>query len=131
VDGPNPNPGTVRKLTPLADRLEPFADDTTIAPGVTVRHTPGHTPGSAIVVVSDGGERAMLLGDVVHCPAELMEDDWEAIADVDAALARRTREALARELEGTDIPLAAAHFPQLQFGRLLPGTARRRWTFDG
>jgi glyoxylase-like metal-dependent hydrolase (beta-lactamase superfamily II) len=117
--------------SPVADRLEPFGDDAPVAPGITVRHAPGHTPGSAVVVVADGADRALLLGDVVHCPVELLEDDWEAIFDVDPALARRTREALARELEGTDVPVAAAHFPGLRFGRLLAGTGRRHWTFAG
>jgi glyoxylase-like metal-dependent hydrolase (beta-lactamase superfamily II) len=130
VSGPNPEAGSVRKLSPVADRLEPFGDDSPVAPGITVRHAPGHTPGSAIVVVADGPQRALLLGDVVHCPVELMEDDWEAIFDVDPALARRTREALAKELEGSDVPVAAAHFPGLRFGRLLTGTGRRHWTFS-
>jgi hypothetical protein len=72
----------------------------------------------------------MLLGDVVHCPAELLSDDWEIIGDVDKQLAQRSREALARELEGSDIPAAATHFPGLQFGRLLVAEGRRRWRFD-
>ncbi|MGH8974109.1 MAG: MBL fold metallo-hydrolase [Acidimicrobiia bacterium] len=130
VAGPEPEEGSVRKLSPLAERLEPFAGDTTVVPGVSVRHAPGHTPGSAIVVVSDGPERALLLGDAVHCPVELVEDEWEAIVDVDPALGARTREALARELEGTDVPVAGAHFPGMQFGRLLPGTGIRRWVFS-
>lgn len=130
VSGPNPEAGAVRKLSPIAGRLEPFAGDAEVAPGVSVRHAPGHTPGSAVVVISDGDYRAVLLGDAVHCPVELVEDDWEAVMDVDPALAARTREALARELEGTDVPVVAAHFPGLRFGRLLPGKGRRRWVFS-
>jgi glyoxylase-like metal-dependent hydrolase (beta-lactamase superfamily II) len=130
VGGPHPEAGSVRKLSPITDRLETFGDDTAVAPGITVRHAPGHTPGSAVIVVADGNDRALLLGDVVHCPVELVEDDWEAIFDVDPALARRTREALAKELEGSDVPVAAAHFPGLRFGRLLAGSGRRQWTFS-
>lgn len=117
------------KLAPLTDRMEFWETDGTVLPGIDVQGAPGHTPGSTIVVVTDGGEKALLLGDVVHCPIELVEDDWEALFDVDAALARQTREALARELEGTDVPMAAAHFPGLQFGRLLPGQVRRGWQY--
>jgi glyoxylase-like metal-dependent hydrolase (beta-lactamase superfamily II) len=117
-------------LPPIADRLETWSGDETILPGMDVRSAPGHTPGSTVIVVSSGTERAMLLGDVVHCPAELLSDDWEMIGDVDTQLARRSREALARELEGSDIPAAATHFPGLQFGRLLAAQGRRRWTFD-
>ena len=129
VAGPRPEPGSVKKLSPLADRLDVFGDDDALAPGITVRHAPGHTPGSAIIVVADGTERALLLGDVVHCPVELLENDWEMLMDVDPDLAARTREALAKELEGRDVPVAAAHFPGLRFGRLLAGSGRRHWTF--
>ena len=117
-------------LPPIEDRLETWSGDGRILPGVDVRSAPGHTPGSTVIVISSGTERAMLLGDVVHCPAELLSDDWEMIGDVDAQLARRSREALARELEGSDIPAAATHFPGLRFGRLLAAEGHRQWTFD-
>ncbi len=131
VTAPDAQPGAVRKLEPLADRLEPFSGDETVLPGIDVRGAPGHTPGSTIVIVSSGTERAVLVGDVVHCPIELTESDWEALADVDPQLAQRTRIALAREFEGTDVPIAAAHFPGLRFGRILPGAGQPQWRFDG
>src|SRR5438128_1038732 len=83
-------------------------------------------PGSTVVVVSSGDRRALRLGDVVHCPVELVDDEWAALGDVDPALAKRTRNALARELEGTDVPAAASHFPEMRFGRLLAADGRRR-----
>jgi len=121
----------VEVLPAVADRIEPWSGDTAILAGIDVRSAPGHTPGSTILTISSGPERAVLLGDVVHCPVELLENDWDAIGDVDPKLAARTREALAREFEGTDVPLAATHFQGLQFGRLLAGTGRRQWLFDG
>lgn len=60
----------------------------------------------------------------------LVDDEWQALFDVDPHLARRTRTRLNRELEGSDIPVAAAHFDGLAFGRLLRGEASRRWVFD-
>lgn len=116
-------PKACEKLAPVVGQVETFDCDTTVAPGIDVRHAPGHTPGSTVVVLSSGADRAMLLGDVLHCPAELMSDDWEMMADVDPALARRTRAAFARELEGSGVPVAAAHFPGLRFGRLLTATS--------
>jgi glyoxylase-like metal-dependent hydrolase (beta-lactamase superfamily II) len=91
---------------------------------------PGHTPGSTIMVISSGTERALLLGDVVHCPVELLDDEWAGMGDVDPDLAKRTRNALARELEGTDVPAAAAHFPGLQFGKLLAARGKRQWVIS-
>jgi glyoxylase-like metal-dependent hydrolase (beta-lactamase superfamily II) len=119
VTAPDAAEGAKRKLTPIAERLEAFAGDTNIAPGVDTRDAPGHTPGSTIVVVSSGSDRAMLLGDVVHCPFELTESDWEAFFDVDPKLAQRTRTALAKEMANTDIRMAGAHFQGMEFGRLI------------
>ena len=125
-----PDPGATKKLTPIADRLEPWAAGGTLLPGIDLMDGAGHTPGSTIIVLSSGEERAMLLGDVVHCPVELLDDEWDGMADVDPELARRTRLALMRELEGADVPVAAAHFEGLQFGRLLAGQGTRSWRFD-
>ena len=114
-------------LEPVADRFETWSGDGPLLAGLDVLGAPGHTPGSTVTVLSSGPARAMLLGDVVHCPVELVDDEWDSMADVDPELARRTRVALNRELEGSDVPVAAAHFPGLAFGRLLAGTARRQW----
>jgi glyoxylase-like metal-dependent hydrolase (beta-lactamase superfamily II) len=117
------------KMTPVQERFEPITADITLAPGVDTRLCAGHTPGSTILVLSSGAARAMLIGDVVHCPVELLDDEWAGLADVDPVLAKQARNALAAELEGTDVQVAAAHFPGLQFGRLLAGEGKRGWTF--
>jgi len=119
-----------RKLEPVTSQVELFDSDITIAPGVDVRLATGHTPGSVLVVLSSGVARALLIGDVAHCPVELVDDEWAGLGDVDRDLARKTRNALARELEGTDTPIAAAHFPGLAFGRLLAGEGRRQWVVN-
>jgi glyoxylase-like metal-dependent hydrolase (beta-lactamase superfamily II) len=118
------------RLGPVLDRVETWEADRTILPGIDVRLAGGHTPGSSAVVVSDGNNRALLLGDIIHCPLELMDEDFNFLVDQDQKLADAVREAYARELEGSDIPVAASHFPGLRFGRLLPGEGTRRWTFD-
>jgi glyoxylase-like metal-dependent hydrolase (beta-lactamase superfamily II) len=122
-------PTAAQRLAPVLDRIETWDTDGTLMPGIDVRLAPGHTPGSTVVVVSNGTQRALLLGDIIHCPLELMDDDFNLLVDHDQELANRVREAYARELEGSDIPVAAAHFPGLRFGRLLPGEATRRWTY--
>jgi glyoxylase-like metal-dependent hydrolase (beta-lactamase superfamily II) len=117
------------RLAPVLDRIETWESDQPLMPGVDVRLAPGHTPGSSVIVLSDGGEQAMLLGDIVHCPLELMDDDFNLLVDHDQEMANKVREAYARELEGSDTVAAAAHFPGLQFGRLLPSEGARRWSF--
>lgn len=129
VDAPDAHPGAVRKLGPVAGRLAPFTSDTTLAPGLDTRHTPGHTPGSTVFVISSEGERALLIGDVAHSIVELTEPGWEAVFDVDPAAAKAARAALAGELTGSGDLIAAAHFPGLRFGRLITVNGQRRWTF--
>ena len=114
-------------LDPLADRITVTGDGHAVAPGVTLRSTPGHTPGHQTVVVSSGDQRAIILGDIMHCPAQLTEPDWSVLFDVDAALARRTREQLLGELEGDDIPVGCGHFPEAAFGRVVRGEGKRYW----
>jgi AcrR family transcriptional regulator len=116
-----------RSLLALEDRLVTWDSDGPVLPGIDAQLAPGHTPGSTILVLSSGTSRGVLLGDVVHCPVELVEDEWASLGDVDPALARRTKIALARELEGTDTPVAGPHFPGMRFGRLLAGDGRRSW----
>jgi hypothetical protein len=79
------------------------------------------------VVVSAGSERAFILGDAVTCPAQLTEIEWHALSDVDAGLAARTRETLFRELETRGGAATGCHFPGLEFGRVIRGTAGRTW----
>jgi glyoxylase-like metal-dependent hydrolase (beta-lactamase superfamily II) len=107
------------------DYLYPIAADTAIAPGVSATMTPGHTPGHLSVIVSSKGQRALLLGDAIVCPVQLDEPSWRSISDVDPALASRVRERLFRELEDGVTVGVGAHFPELQFGRVLTGQGRR------
>lgn len=122
--------GAQRKLEPVTERLATWSGTTTIAPGLDTMPTPGHTPGHTALVVSSGTERAILLGDATHCPVELYESEWDGLGDVDVALAKRTREALFRELESSGTPAAAAHFPGLQFGRVLRAEGTAHWVLS-
>jgi hypothetical protein len=83
-----------------------------------------------VIVLSSGTERVVLLGDAVHCPIELVDDEWGTIGDVDPELAKRTKMALAQELEDSMAHVSAAHFPEMQFGRLLRAQGKRQWQVE-
>jgi glyoxylase-like metal-dependent hydrolase (beta-lactamase superfamily II) len=116
-----------RTLGPIADRFETWDRDTTLAPGIDIVLAPGHTPGSSMLVLSSGPERAVLLGDVVHHPVQLLDDEWERVVDVDTEHARRTQRRLVREFVAASTPVVGAHFPGLRFGRVTESGGRRRW----
>lgn len=107
-------------------RVELIEQDGEVAPGISARHTPGHTPGHQIYVVSSAGERALFLGDAVSCPVQLEDSSLDSVADMDPRLAVRTREMILREINGDDL-VGGPHFPGLRFGRMLVGGGRRYW----
>jgi glyoxylase-like metal-dependent hydrolase (beta-lactamase superfamily II) len=106
-----------------AGRVELIDDVTEIVPGVVALPTPGHTPGHLAFAVRDRGERLLILGDSMYCPAQLTDMDLTAMHDVDPALARRSRELLARELESheTRTEAVGCHFPGLRAARVVGG----------
>ncbi|MGE0730107.1 MAG: MBL fold metallo-hydrolase [Acidimicrobiia bacterium] len=114
-------------LNSVLGRFETFDADGPLLPGIDVQHAPGHTPGSTVVIISSGTERAMLLGDAVHCPVQLLESEWGALFDLDVDLARRTRNALAAELEDSGTTVGFSHVPHLTPGRVITAEGRRRW----
>jgi glyoxylase-like metal-dependent hydrolase (beta-lactamase superfamily II) len=111
----------------IAPQFEAADPGASLAPGVDVVGLPGHTPGHAGVVISSGDARAFLLGDAISCPVQLTETEWSGTGDIDPKLARRSQEALMRELEGSQDMMATSHFPGLTFGRVLVGEGKRYW----
>lgn len=111
----------------VAPQFEAADGGTSLAPGIDVYSMPGHTPGHAGIVLSSGDARAFILGDGISCPVQFEEPEWSGLGDVDPKLARRSREALAREVEGTGALVGTSHFPVLTFGRVMTGEGRRYW----
>jgi glyoxylase-like metal-dependent hydrolase (beta-lactamase superfamily II) len=123
--GPNP-----LHLAALADRVELTDGEATIGPGLTVVPTPGHTPGHCSFLVSSGGERAVVLGDAIHCPLQITHPEWEFSADANRDAAKNARDKLLRELDAPHTTVVGPHFPDAVFGRVLAGPVPRRVAFD-
>jgi glyoxylase-like metal-dependent hydrolase (beta-lactamase superfamily II) len=121
---------TKERMKPVHNQIALWDHDCTIAPGVDLRHMPGHTPGSSVAVISSGEDRAMMLGDVIHCPLELVDSEFAIMSDIDPAMAKRSKDVLRQEIEGTNIHVSSSHFPGLEFGRLLKGEGKRYWSWS-
>ncbi len=92
---------------------------------VTVIPTPGHMPGSMSLVVVSQGQRAFILGDVFHGPAQVTEPDWVFSFDMDAALAVRTRIDMLDRAESEGAAMAICHHSG--FGKVVRTGGRRYW----
>ena len=95
----------------LEDELVDLVDaDHSIAPGVRLRPTPGHSPGHVSVAVSSGGDEAFITGDLIHHPVQLHEPRWPLRADHDVARGADARSGIVEELAGGPVLLIGTHF---------------------
>ncbi|PBC83903.1 MULTISPECIES: MBL fold metallo-hydrolase [unclassified Streptomyces] len=103
----------------LLDLVEVPGEGATVAPGVRLLPTPGHTPGQFAVELRSAGRTALITGDCIHHPVQLPRPDICSCADVDPAQAARTRRSLLASLAGTDTLLLGSHFPPPTAGRVI------------
>lgn len=105
----------------LLDGEEAVTDELTAIP------TPGHSPGHASLLVSSGGEQAIVAGDAIVHPAQATEPTWNIHFDMDKEQAAFTREMLLEWLEADGMVVAAGHIPGSGFGRIVREEGRRYW----
>lgn len=98
--------------------LDTIDEDTNLTTEVKAVHTPGHTPGHMSVVVASGGQDAIIQGDIFIHPAQVVEDDWNCIFDVDWPLATEARRKMLDDAADNGTPLVSCHFPLPGFGRI-------------
>lgn len=99
-------------------RLDRIAGDAEVAPGVTLLHAPGESPGHSIVRVRSEGEAFYYLGDLFHHPAEVAHLDWVSPGR-NRALARASRERLIAEAVPAGAILVFTHHPFPGWGRVV------------
>ena len=118
-----------RFIEPLADLgvLDAISEDTDLTDEVRVLHTPGHTPGHMSVLITSGGQKALIQGDVLIHPAQVTHEDWNAIFDGDWDVATQTRRKLLDEVEADGTPVISCHFPLPGLGRVIRYEGRRYW----
>ena len=82
----------------------------TIAPGIRLESTPGHTPGHVSVLLESRGEEAVITGDCIHHPCQITRTDWCSSADYDKDQGRATRENFLERLVETNVLVIGTHF---------------------
>ena len=95
---------------------------------ITTMPTPGHTPGHQVILVSSGGEKAMVVGDVLHNSVQVQESSWCASVDIDKEQSTESRKKILAKAELEGYLVAAGHFhPDRHFGRIIRIKGRRYW----
>ena len=122
-------PNAAECLWPLDELglLELMEGEQALTGQLTTLPTPGHTPGHMSIAISSQGEKALILGDVLHNPVQAHETDWVSRADMDPEQTRITRRSLMERLEQEGTLVAAVHMPAPGFGKIVRLEGRRYW----
>lgn len=128
------NPETdhpVARLGPVVDRLELFEGEQELFSGVHALEAGGHTPGETVLELSSGGERGLLLGDLVHTEHELIAENpggkWNFVPHVETENAVAAVERFRKKIVDERLPFAGAHFPGLRWSRIEQGASGLAW----
>jgi len=98
----------------------------TVTDELRLEHAPGHTPGHQVLSIDSSGERALISGDLVNHPAQLLQPGLAGTTDVDPELASATRASWLERIEREGSIVAPAHFAE-PFGRFTRDGDRHRW----
>jgi glyoxylase-like metal-dependent hydrolase (beta-lactamase superfamily II) len=129
VQGHVPFPYVDQTITPLQALgvLDLVEGEHSISEELTTWHTPGHTPGHMSILVSSGGERGILLGDVAIHPAQVTEPEWNTMFELQPDIAIQTRRRTLDRIEAEGLRVVACHFPEPGFGQIVRLEGRRYW----
>lgn len=125
-----------RNVAPYRDRTMPFRGSSAVLPGLEAVALPGHTPGHTGYLLSDGGERLLIWGDIVHAPeVQCARPEVTVVFDSDQAQAARTRHAILERAVAEDLVVSGMHMSFPGFSRVARhGNAYRLqplvWEYD-
>ncbi|MFP6834628.1 MAG: MBL fold metallo-hydrolase [Pseudomonadales bacterium] len=112
----------------MADSIQPIVDadlvdlvgnDHQICEQVVLTPTPGHTIGHVSVRIASRGERALITGDFVHHPCQLVHPEWSVSTDYDPAQSVTTRLDAFATLADTGTLVIGTHWPEPTAGTIV------------
>jgi glyoxylase-like metal-dependent hydrolase (beta-lactamase superfamily II) len=101
-----------------ANRFKPFEGSVELVPGIRANPTGAHTPGHTTYMVESGGQKLLVIGDLIHVAAVQMENPAVTIqfdSDQKAAAAARKKEFDAAAKGGYLIGGAHLQFPGMGY----------------
>ena len=88
-------------------------------PKVELLAAPGHTPGNLLIRLAGDDREAVLCGDVLHHPIQLLQPLWSTRFCADPQRSRQTRLALLDEVADRGDAVLPAHFRSPWVGRVV------------
>lgn len=122
--------GAMASINPYvqAGKFKPIEGDGELVPGVSALAEHGHTPGHTVYVVQSGGQKLVLIGDLIHVASVQFDNPQVTIgfdSDEKAAYASRKKVFDDAAKNGTLVGGAHLQFPGL--GHIVPQGKGYRW----
>lgn len=108
----------------LVDRVDP---DHVLTPEIRLLPTPGHSPGHVSVLVESCGRSAVITGDLLHHPIQVLEPGWDGPFDEDVEVAAATRRAFLARFADADTVVLGTHVARPTAGRIVTTSTGWRW----
>ncbi|GAA0936725.1 MBL fold metallo-hydrolase [Nonomuraea longicatena] len=81
-----------------------------VGEGLTLEPAPGHTPGSAVLRVVSGADRAVFVGDLLHSPGQILQPSRSSCFCLDPAQAAASRRRVLSRAAAEGELVVPAHF---------------------
>ncbi|AEM87363.1 MBL fold metallo-hydrolase [Streptomyces violaceusniger] len=103
-----------------------WEDSHDIDGALRLEYAPGHTPGSSVLTLRSGDERAVFVGDLLHNPVQIIEPDANSCFCEDPAAARASRRRVLDQAADQNALVFPAHLR----GRSAVRISRRGSSYD-
>lgn len=115
-------------LTASHAKINRYHSDQHFFDCIKFQASPGHTPGHHLVIVYDGNEKLVHLGDLVHSDILAFEHpEWGSCGDTDLHQAVDTRRQVLTELAGSGDLAMGYHLPWPGMGRVKKTDTGFQW----
>ena len=114
-----------------ANQIELWEESYAVDTNLRLEPAPGHTPGSAVLWLHSGTDRAALVGDLMHTPLQIRQPDLCPCLDEDETQSRTTRHRILDTIANHNALVLPAHFPgsgAVEVHRSGPGYAFTTWS---
>jgi len=108
-----------RRFAPYQARVQRFAPNAEVAPGIRSVPSNGHSPGHTSFLIHDGNQQALVIGDAITTPAFFLPNpEWYPSFDMDPPAAVDTRKRLLDRAATERMAVVGYHFPMPATGRV-------------
>lgn len=106
-------------ITAITPKVQTFAPNAEVVPGVTAVDIAGHTPGHSGYRIGTGEDSLLYFGDAMHHHViSVQRPDWTIQFDGRAEMAEASRRALLERAADENLRLYGVHFPFPGIGRI-------------